>query len=194
MAIFQSKSTTSTQLSTPVSNLSATPVPNCATLKKILEVVYCVAVSSTSLLFFFRTRAVFNRDPWIIFLFACLCLAVFGACVTPIIGVFTGNIGPTSYCMTVEVKPYTAAAVVVPLINDTLIFIAITWRLHSNSSARRTINDGVRVLVFGNYLPAFSKAMLQDGQVYYLWVLYIYIYLSSWIPFRLLGLPSLSVS
>ena len=70
--------------------------------------------------------------------------------------------------MTVEVKPYTAAAVVVPLINDTLIFIAITWRLHSNSSARRTINDGVRVLVFGNYLPAFSKAMLQDGQVYYL--------------------------
>ena len=96
-------------------------------------------------------------------------LAVVAACVIPFVGVSaSANIGPTRYCMTVEIHSYAAAAIVVPLINDTLIFFAITWRLRCNSSARRTIKDSVRVLIFGDYLPAFSKAMLQDGQVYYL--------------------------
>lgn len=144
------------------------PVPNCALLKKGLEAVYSVAVPATSLLFFFRTRAVFDGDQRTVVFFACMWLAVLGACTAPIVGVSAGNIGPTRYCLSDVAKPYAATAVVVPLINDTLIFIAITWCLWCNSTARRTVKDGIRVLVFGDYLPAFSKAMLQNGQAYYL--------------------------
>ncbi|KAF8815957.1 hypothetical protein BYT27DRAFT_7186449 [Phlegmacium glaucopus] len=144
------------------------PVPSCSSLRKSLEVLYCVAIPSTSLLFFFRTRAVFDRDPWIVAFFAVMWLAVFASCVTPIAGCNAENIGPTSYCMNIEIKSYTIAAAITPLVNDTLVFIAITWRLWCNSSAPRTIEDGTRVLIFGDYLPAFSKAMLQDGQAYYL--------------------------
>ncbi|KAF8815956.1 hypothetical protein BYT27DRAFT_7128485 [Phlegmacium glaucopus] len=143
-------------------------VPSCSVLKKVLAVVTCVAIPSTSLLFFFRTRAVFDRDPWIVGFFAFMWLAVFASCLTPIPGIKVANIGTTNYCMNVQIKTYAPAAAIVPLINDTLVFVSITWRLWCNSSARRTVKDGARVMIFGDYLPAFSKAMLQDGQAYYL--------------------------
>jgi len=148
--------------------LSAAPLRSCFILRKVLSVGFSVAVPSRSLLFFFRTRAVFDRDPWIVLFFAVMWLAVVAGCATPIPGIKVANIGPTHYCMNVEIMSYTDTAVIIPLINDTLIFIAITWRLWCNSSAPRTIKDGVRVVIFGNHLPAFSKAMLQDGQMYYL--------------------------
>ena len=34
-----------------------------------------------------------------------------------------------------------------------------------------TLESGIRLLIFGDYLPVFSKAFLQDGQAYYLLVL-----------------------
>jgi len=137
-------------------------------LKNFLAVGFSVAVPSTSLLFFFRVRAVFDRDPWIVYFFAILWLAVLVACATPIAAIRVAHIGPTNYCMNVDIMSYADTAVIVPLINDTLIFIAITLRLWYNSSAPRTVKDGVRVVIFGNHLPVFSRAILQDGQVYYL--------------------------
>jgi hypothetical protein len=100
--------------------------------------------------------------------FAILWLAVVAACVTVIVGVDGVNIGPTSYCIDGEVESYVTAATIIPLINDTLVFLAISWRLFTNSYARPTFKDGLRVLIFGDYMPMFSKAMLHDGQAYYL--------------------------
>jgi len=90
------------------------------------------------------------------------------ACLTVIIGVDGVNIGSTRYCIDGEVKSYVTTATIIPLINDTFVFLAISWRLFSNSYARPTFKDGLRVLIFGDYLPMFSKAMLHDGQAYYL--------------------------
>jgi hypothetical protein len=99
-------------------------------------------------------------------------LAVLGVCLAFVLGVNAMNIGLTRYCnFGAQVKPFAGAVVIIPLINDTLVFLAISWCLSCNSYARRTLKDGIRILVFGDYLPLFSKAMLQDGQVYYLLVL-----------------------
>ena len=38
-----------------------------------------------------------------------------------------------------------AAATIIPLINDTVVFFAITLRLCSNSFARRTLKDGINL-------------------------------------------------
>jgi len=130
--------------------------------------LYPLRVTSTSLLFFIRIRAVFDKNLWIVGFFTVLWLAVVGACLTVIIGVDGVNIGPTRYCIDGEVQSYVTTATVIPLINDTFVFLAITWRLFSNSYARPTFKDGLRVLIFGDYLPMFSKAMLHDGQAYYL--------------------------
>ena len=78
---------------------------------------------------------------------------------------------PEGCSANIGVKPLAAAATIIPLVNDTLVFLAITGRIYCNSYAGRTLQVGVRILLFGDYLPAFSKAILQDGQAYYLLVL-----------------------
>jgi len=136
-----------------------------------LDVFYSLTIVLTSLLFFFRVRAVFNKNPWIVALFVGLWLSVLAGCSTLVVGVNAVHIGPTKFCTTSEVKPFAAAASIIPLINDTLVFLVMTWRLSRNSYACRTFEHDVRALVFGDYLPMFSKAMLQGGQAYYLLVL-----------------------
>ena len=149
----------------------------CYRLGKILDVLFFLCVSSTSLLFFFRTRAVFDRNPWIAAFFFGMWLAVAATGVLVIVGVDAGEIdiasGPTNYCIFGSGRPklFVQMAATTPMINDTLVFLAISWRLYSNSYVRPTLRHGLQVLIFGDYLPRFSKAMLQDGQAYYLLVL-----------------------
>ena len=130
--------------------------------------LFCLAVPLTSLLFFFRARAVFGRDPFAVAFFGVLWLGVLGGCLTTIPGIGGANIGPTPYCTTGVFKFYAVAAAITPLINDGIVFFAITWRLWRNTWARRTVKNGVRALVYGDYLPMFSKSLLQDGQIYFL--------------------------
>lgn len=144
------------------------PVNSCYGLAKGLGVFFLLSVTSTSLLFFLRIQAVFNGNQWIVNLFAGLWLAVAASCSTVIIGVDGFNIGSTNYCIDGQIKPFVMTGTIVPLINDILVFLAIAWRLFRNSYAPHTVKNGVRFLVFGDYLPRFFKAILQDGQAYYL--------------------------
>ena len=140
-------------------------------LGRTTVVFFSTAVVFTSLLFFFRTRAIFNRNRWIVALFATLWLAVLGGCLAFVIDVFYApRPAPNThaFCIKENISPFVAAATIIPLINDTLTFIAVTWRLFRTSSVHHTLKNGIRLLVFGDYLPVLSKALLQDGQAYYL--------------------------
>ena len=133
---------------------------------------YCVVLIFSSLLFFFRTRAVFNRDPWVVSFFAGLWLAVLGGSLTFFVDAFipSGSNSTTNImlCFSSGINPFIAATTIISLINDTLVFLAISWRLYRNSYDPYTLNGGIRSIIFGDYLPIFSKALLQDGQAYYL--------------------------
>ena len=141
----------------------------------MLIVCYCGVLVSTSLLFFFRTRATFNRNPWAIAIFASLWLAVLGGCLALIVDAFqpipvNPDSNKTVVCLDKGANPFVAASVIIPFINDTLVFLAISWRLSLNSYEPRpyTLRNGIRFLIFGDYLPVFSKALFRDGQAYYL--------------------------
>ena len=56
-----------------------------------------------------------------------------------------------------------------PLFNDTAIFFAISWRLYKVVDVQG-VRNGIKTFVVGGKLPSFSRAVLQDGQMYYLWV------------------------
>ena len=150
----------------------AAPLSNCAHIEKGLDVLYFVTIPSTSLLFVFRACAVFRMNLWAIVFFGALWLAVVAGCMTALFGITGANIGPTPYCLTSGIKPYLEAAAVMPMVNDTIIFCAISWRLWHNNWASRTVKNSFRVFVFGDYLPSFSKSMLLDGQAYYLSVFF----------------------
>jgi hypothetical protein len=144
----------------------------CVALERLVTILYCFVIIFTSLLFFFRTRAVFNRNPWAVAFFAGLWLAVLGGCLAFIVHVLERQVNPglktAALCINSGISPFIAASTIIPLINDTLVFIAITWRLTRNSYDPYSIRSGIRVVIFGDYLPVFSKVLLQDGQVYYL--------------------------
>ena len=145
-------------------------------------VFYCAILVFTSLLFFFRTRAIFIRNPWVTAFFAGLWLAVLGGCLALIIDVFEpipvdSATNTTAICYYSGANPFVAAVTIISLINDTLVFLAISWRLFRNSYEIYTVKSGIRFLIFGDYLPVFSKALLQDGQAYYLLAFFL-IYVS----------------
>ena len=143
----------------------------CIILERLVVTFYCAAVIFTSLLFFFRTRAVFNAYPWMVAFFAGLWLAVLGGCVALIVNIYEPipeSASGIPLCIKPGMDPFVAASTIIPLINDTLVFLAISWRLSRNSYYPDTLESGIRLLIFGDYLPVFSKALLQDGQAYYL--------------------------
>lgn len=156
----------------PASSTSspAAPLRHCKPFEKAVNVLFPLAVCSTALLFFFRVRAVFNRNKWVVTFFTFMWLAVVAGCLSPISGVAGMNIGPTKYCIIASVQPYIATAAIIPLVNDTLVFLAISWRLMQNAHVDQNIKTGFRIFAFGEYMPGLSRALLQDGQAYYLYV------------------------
>ncbi|KDR72732.1 hypothetical protein GALMADRAFT_228998 [Galerina marginata CBS 339.88] len=144
------------------------PIGNCAVIEKATDWLFTIAVAGTSLLFFFRLRAIFDRNKYVVGFFGFMWLAVVAGCLTSTSGITAAYIGPTQYCVNVSVADYVKAAAIIPLVNDTLVFFAITWRLRRNSYADCDPNLGIKALLFGDYLPSFTRALLQDGQVYYL--------------------------
>ncbi|KDR73143.1 hypothetical protein GALMADRAFT_72738 [Galerina marginata CBS 339.88] len=144
------------------------PTGNCIAFEKGLDWLYPIAIPASSLLFFFRVRAIFDKNIFIVTFFGFMWLAVVAGCLTVTQGVTGAHIGSTDYCINASLEGYVAAAAIIPLVNDTLIFLAISWRLMTNSHVEYTLKGGMRTLVFGDYMPAFSRSLLQDGQIYYL--------------------------
>ncbi|KAJ7248972.1 hypothetical protein C8J57DRAFT_1357332 [Mycena rebaudengoi] len=129
-----------------------------------------IALPANSFLFFLRARAIFDRNRYLILMFFCLWLLVLGSALTPALpGVLTaGNVGPTKYCMNTGGKPYGALFTIPPLINDTIIFLAISWRMLQIAHVDNGLETNMKAFMTGEYLLPFSKAVLQDGQLYYL--------------------------
>ncbi|KAK6977385.1 hypothetical protein R3P38DRAFT_2666665 [Favolaschia claudopus] len=156
------------------------PLGKCVLARKFYEVGCAIAVPTNTLLIFLRARAIFNNNKYLVLLFFLLWLTVAGTAIMPAIpGMITAaNIGPTKYCTTKSDKSFTGLFTIAPPIHDTVVFVAISWRMFqtshlgdSNGSRRR--RDTIKAAITGEYLPRFSKAVLKDGQMYYLWLLLI---------------------
>ncbi|KAF9552837.1 hypothetical protein CPC08DRAFT_698243 [Agrocybe pediades] len=147
--------------------LQTAPLSHCENVHR-LQALYPILIPSTSLLFFFRVRAMYSDNTKVVVFFFLLWLAVIGGSITPIIGVSAMNIGPTDYCINSGLKLYVSAACIVPFVHDTLVFCATSWRLWKNAHITQNIHNNVKVMVLGHHLPSFSRALLKDGQAYYL--------------------------
>ncbi|KAF9043104.1 hypothetical protein BJ165DRAFT_1529223 [Panaeolus papilionaceus] len=144
------------------------PIGDCVYFDKVVNWLFPVSVPATSLLFFFRIRAIFDDDPFVVSFFGFMWFGVLAGSLTVTQGVHGIPVTGTQYCTTGPYEDYVASATILPLVHDTLIFFAISWRLMINSHVDYTLHNRYRVMVFGDYLPAFSKSLLQGGQAYYL--------------------------
>ena len=131
--------------------------------------MYAICIPTTSLLFFFRIRAVFSRSKYVVWFFSFMWLGVVGAALTAPHAIFATSIGLTRYCTTGTVKPFAVPlCIIVPLVNDTLVLLGVTFGLVMNTYVEPTLKQGIRMVMYGDHLPAFSRAMLRDNQMYYL--------------------------
>lgn len=132
-------------------------------------------MSTTTLLFFFRVRAMYRDSKLTVLFFLFMWAVISGSSITPVF-YRSINLGPTEYCTYLVPPEYERAADILPIINglfvyihDTLVFAAITLKLVGTPGwSAETGRGWIRLLFSGNYLPRFSRAMLRDGQAYYL--------------------------
>ena len=106
------------------------------------------------------------------YFFYAMWLGVVGSSATPVISAFTVaphfNIGPTKYCIGTLVPKYVGASAIVPLSNDTLLFLALAWRLQQFTFGESQEERNLKAVVTGKHLTRLSKAIFENGQAYFL--------------------------
>ncbi|PPR02808.1 hypothetical protein CVT26_009594 [Gymnopilus dilepis] len=180
------------------------PIGNCRNIGLATGWLYPLSMALTSLLFLIRVYAIYNRNKAVSSVFFVLWLGVIAGSSTIPFSTRATEIGPTKYCFTdiKTVPPYLTASGVLTLAYDTCVYLAITWRLtrDARSSRSRPSSRVLALINFGN-IPIFSRALLRDGQKYYLTTTTVHL-LSTIIfnidslplPYRfILGLPSQAV-
>jgi hypothetical protein len=144
---------------------------SCQPVLLILCCSFLFALPGTAALFFFRVRAVYDRSKVVTVIFGILWLATLGAAIALPFSVKGKHVGPTDYCLLSSVAPVTAAAAgIINTFNDTLVFLAISWRIARHNATGETWGEYLRSFYKGDGLPRLSKILLQSGQAYYLCV------------------------
>ncbi|KAF4622241.1 hypothetical protein D9613_009389 [Agrocybe pediades] len=142
------------------------PMDECNSVRVIFILCYILFVASTLLLSFIRVSAVWNRCSRVVIVFGFLWLCAVAGSFTVIKGI--GILKIEGLCLETVFHPYVSAAVILPTANHVLVFIAITVGLcKCHSTSIFDFGKGVRLYIFGETLPAFSKALLQSSQLCY---------------------------
>ncbi|KAJ7621847.1 hypothetical protein B0H17DRAFT_1290157 [Mycena rosella] len=146
------------------------PLQACNTVYLAFHVLYPICVSASAFLFFFRVRAIYGGNRLVTAIFGFLWLAVLGSSMTIPFGVSTVKLGDPSECIIAHVEVYVGASGIILTVHDTLVFFAISYRLVSTFGQMRQQAWGtqLKMLFSGAHLPAFSKALFADGQMYYM--------------------------
>ncbi|KAF7373765.1 hypothetical protein MSAN_00588100 [Mycena sanguinolenta] len=119
------------------------------------------------MLFLLRVIAVWHPSKAAFAVFSILWIAVFGAGITVQLGARGAHIGPTAQCINTALPAYTEMATIMPLINDTAIFLAINYRILAHMIVADSLLARVRAFFRGTGLSALSQALLRSGQHFY---------------------------
>ncbi|KAJ6461051.1 hypothetical protein C8R45DRAFT_1220943 [Mycena sanguinolenta] len=143
-------------------------VENCQALALSWAICAVLSQTFTAMLFYSRVTAVWHPNKIVYVVFFILLLAIPSASMTAPLGVRAAHIGPTMQCITTSVPANVEVSAIIPLINDTAIFFAITYRLLSNTIVADSLWGRLRLFFRGEGLFALSGALLQSGQHFYL--------------------------
>ncbi|KAF7335958.1 hypothetical protein MSAN_02309200 [Mycena sanguinolenta] len=144
------------------------PIKNCNALAVSLDICLVLSQTTTAMLFFIRVTAVWHSSKIAYMVFFILWLAVPSASITAPLGVRAVHIGPTTQCTVTDVGANIGVAVIVPLINDTAVFLAINYRILTHTLVADSSMARLRVFLGGKGLSTLSRALLQSGQHFYL--------------------------
>jgi hypothetical protein len=145
-------------------------VASCNAIFILIGCFFVLGVPSTSALFFFRVKAVYYRNKFIPGFFGLLLFALFGLSFLGPFALRGKHLGTTQRCIITTSERFGSVPILLNSIMDTLVFIAISFRIVSFSLVGDTFGAHMRSFFRGDSLPSLSRSILQGGQLYYLFV------------------------
>jgi hypothetical protein len=155
----------------------------------IIGTTFMLGVTTTSLLFFYRVRAVYGNSRIATAFFGFLWVSMLGLSVLVPLSLDGGvshsslinldqiayrwlyvnqHMGPTRRCIVTKTRSYTSVPIVLNAVNDTLVFLAISFRIVSYTIVGESWGARARSFWSADGLPKLSRGLLQSGQLYYL--------------------------
>ncbi|KAF9441136.1 hypothetical protein P691DRAFT_637392, partial [Macrolepiota fuliginosa MF-IS2] len=147
------------------------PIADCHAAQIAVEMFCLPSMACASFLFLRRLEAVYadSRTRIVQWVFRILWFVTSANIITGVVGVKMKHIEGTSYCVMYKVKGYVVLNQLLPVVFDTLVFLAISYKIISSRSALDP-KINWRTIVTGKTLPRLSRALLQGGQQYYITV------------------------
>ncbi|KZP27074.1 hypothetical protein FIBSPDRAFT_928240 [Athelia psychrophila] len=143
------------------------PVEDCSALIAMLATCAAVTVASTSFLFFLRVRAVYLQSRYITALFGLLWVITVAFNTLADVSLRAVRIPDTLRCIVYETDYY-AYPSVATFLNDTCVFLAISYRLTGDTAIEKSWRGRLLSIVTGKGLYRLSRALMQTGFIYYL--------------------------
>ena len=161
----------STQAASPSTcPLTDSQLDHCDLMERILCTCFIFSSASVTFLMYIRVCAVYNMNKLVVLFFGITWLIAIASVATPFGALEGTHIGPTKYCTTVIKHDYIFAISVTNFANDTLILLAIVFKLGMEDIRRSSTSQiSIAWKPTGNLL-AFTRVFLQDSQIYYSWV------------------------
>lgn len=141
---------------------------NCQSLIYAISVLTILALNTNNILFLFRIRAVYGNSRWVNAFFGFWYLVVLGTSLGVPFVMHAAHIGPTNYCLEAGVPIWTTSTMFANMINDTLVCLAISYRITSKSIGGEGWRSALRCFFRGDGAPRVAKDLLRNGQLCYL--------------------------
>jgi hypothetical protein len=141
---------------------------HCKFMVMMVATSFVLSRTSTAFLMYFRICAVYNKNRFIVLFFGFTWLSVIGGAATMFGGIASVYIEHTKYCACMIKHGFVIATSVADFIDDTLILIAIMYKLGMagmrRSPAALQLSSAWKPT---GHLQSFTRAFLQDSQIYY---------------------------
>jgi len=139
-------------------------------MKLVLNICLVFSRASIALLMYIRVCAVYNMNRLVVLFFGFTFLGVVAGVAVPFGAVEGTYIGSTKYCTTTVKHDYIFLTPVLSFANDTLIFLAIMYKLGMTDIRRSPTSPISTAWKSTDHLLSFTRVFLQDSQIYYSWV------------------------
>ena len=119
-------------------------------------------------LIFMRARAVFLHNKPMIYVFGFMWISVAACYVSAPFALSAVHVGTTRRCTGSKASAYGSSGIVAAAVHDTVVFVAITYRLLVCHITGESWQARTHAFFTGADMGSISKVLLQTGQLYYL--------------------------
>ncbi|KAF5329252.1 hypothetical protein D9619_009370 [Psilocybe cf. subviscida] len=158
--------------------ISTRSLEHCNLAIRIATSPLILGVSASELLLFLHVRAIYAKERVVVWFFSILWLVTVANVIFAVVVISGTTVESTTFCVPVISAGVGVSLIGVHMLNDTLLFAALVWRILRTSSKEldeSRLKDSIKTVLFGDYVPRLAKALLQNGQQYFLSSILIHI-------------------